>query len=308
MSFSIMFRKEGVVIMSKKSLEEMPIKAWDEAVSPTLQKRAVQALEEGKVLYFPSLAFKLSPEEHLFLSPEMVDSKRKNISYDLRLDNLGGSLWEGKESELLKEMMKRYAVASRDFLTSLIPSYTSHLIQAKTSFRPVEIFGRKSSIRKDDTRLHVDGFPSNPTQGQRILRVFCNINPDGKPRTWRIGESFEEVVKKFIDKISPPIPGFSSLLKLFKITKSLRTPYDHYMLHMHNKMKENDHYQKSVSQEEILFPAGSAWIVYTDQVSHAAMAGQHVLEQTFHLPVKGLFSEETAPLRVLEKHLKRSLI
>lgn len=291
-----------------KTLEEIDLKSWDSSISQNMQKRAVQALEEGKVLYFPSLAFKLNPEERQFLSPEMVDPKRKNISYDLRHDNLGGALWSGDESLLLKAMMKRYALASCGLLEKLIPHYTSHLIQAKTSFRPVEIFGRKSSVRKDDTRLHVDAFPSNPTKGQRILRIFCNINPDGKPRTWRLGEPFEDVVKKFADKSPSPILGLPYLLKLLKITKDLRTPYDHYMLHMHNKMKEDDHYQKVVSQEEILFPAGGSWIVYTDQVSHAAMAGQHVLEQTFHLPVKGLDNEATAPLRVLEKHFKRSLI
>ena len=32
-------------------------------------------------------------------------------------------------------------------------------------------------------------------------------------------------------------------------------------------------------------PAGSTWLTFTDQVSHAAMAGQYQFEQTFLLPV-----------------------
>ena len=34
-------------------------------------------------------------------------------------------------------------------------------------------------------------------------------------------------------------------------------------------------------------PAGSTWMTFTDQVSHAAMAGQYQFEQTFLLPVSG---------------------
>lgn len=80
------------------------------------------------------------------------------------------------------------------------------------------------------------------------------------------------------------------------------------MLQIHDSMKGNEHYQKTVQQETVAFPSGSSWIVYTDQVSHAAMSGQHVLEQTFHMPLNSLKVPSTAPLHVMEKHLKKSLI
>jgi hypothetical protein len=290
------------------SLDEFTITSWDEPLSKAVQLKATQSLEQGKVLYLPSLAFQLKESEEFFLSPEKVDPKRKNISYELNSDKVGGALWEGEELKELKELLKRYALTSSSFLRRLFPDYEPHIKVAKTSFRPTEIYGRKSSVRKDDTRLHVDAFPSNPTQGRRILRFFTNINPAGKSRVWRVGEPFEEVVKKFADKVPARLPGSAQLLKLFKITKDKRTSYDHYMLHMHNRMKEDTHYQSSVSQEEILFPPGSSWIVFTDQVSHAAMAGQHVLEQTFSLPPQGLREMSTAPLKVLEKFLQRPLI
>ncbi len=204
-------------------------------------------------------------------------------------------------------MMQRYAITSRSFLEKLIPHYTPHLIQARTSFRPVEIFGRKSSYRKDDSLLHVDSFPSNPTKGRRILRVFTNINCQGKPRIWRVGEPLENVIAQFLPRTSAPIWGVSALLKLLGITKDYRTPYDHYMLQIHNAMKGDVSYQKDVSQEEIHFPPGCSWIVYTDQVSHAAKSGCDVLEQTFHLPPYALKRESTAPLRVIEKLLNKTL-
>jgi hypothetical protein len=291
-----------------KSLHTIDVQDWETLVSAEAQNSAAKALEEGKVLYLPHLAFNLSTEEKLFLSPHKADPKKKNISYDIRSDRLAGANCSEEELIQLKAMIKRYAVQSRQLLEKLIPGYKQHLFQGKTSFRPVEIKSRKISARKNDQLLHVDSFPSNPTKGNRILRVFTNINPVGTPRVWRVGESFDNVVRKMAPKASAPIPGVAYLLQLFKITKDLRTPYDHYMLKMHDMMKEDDSYQSTVTNETLQFPPGSTWMVYTDQVSHAAMSGQHVLEQTFHLPVAGLNNPSTAPVKVLERFLNKQLV
>lgn len=291
-----------------KRLETILLEEWTASVPHDVQERAVKALENGQVLFFPNLPFELLENEKKFLSAEKVDPKSKNVSFDMKKDTLAGTLHEGKEERELKEMVRRYAIASRTLLLQLIPHYSTHLVQGKTSFRPVEIFGRKTSYRKDDTRLHVDAFPSNPTKGKRILRVFNNINPEGKPRVWRLGEPFPDVASKFLPQSKNPLPGLASLYKALGITKDYRTLYDHHMLNMHNQMKADLDYQQEVPQEEVHFPPGCTWIVYTDQVSHAAMSGQHVLEQTFHLPVHGLKYEETAPVRVLERALNKALI
>ncbi len=290
------------------SLEQFTINQWDGPFTEEIQQKAIRSLETGKVLYFPNLSFSLSENEMKFLNPEKVDPKSKNVSFDRRNDKLSGTLYEGKEAEEEKAFVRRYATTSRHFLDNLLPHYRPHLIQARTSLRPVEINGRKSSWRKDDTRLHVDAFPSSPTKGQRILRMFTNINPEGKPRVWRLGESFADVVKTYAPDAPRPIPGVAPLMKLLGITKDIRTPYDHYMLQLHDRMKGDLNYQKCAPQEEIHFPPGSTWIVYTDQVSHAAMSGQHVLEQTFHVPVQGLYDRTTSPLGILERYLKRPLI
>jgi 3-deoxy-D-manno-octulosonic acid hydroxylase-like protein len=291
-----------------KSVETIDIETWENPISKSVQNKAVKALEGGKVLFFPALSYALHEDELHFLTPEIVNPKSKNISYDIRCDRFAGSLCTGSDAERLKAMVKRYAVTSRQFIDKLIPHYTESLIQAKTSFRPVEIFGRKSSYRKDDTLLHVDSFPSSPTKGKRILRLFTNVHPGDKPRVWHIGEPFEDVVSKMAPRASRPIFGVAFFLNLLNITKDYRTAYDHYMLQMHDAMKGDAHYQKTVPQEEMLFPPGSSWMVYTDQVSHAAMSGQHVFEQTFHLPVSGLNDPTTAPLKVLEKFFNKALV
>jgi hypothetical protein len=290
------------------TLETIELNEWEHKISLPLQQRAIQALENGKVLYFPSLAFNIKNEEQGLLSPSKADPKSKNISYDRSTDKLNGSQCSEHEAFMMKEMIKRYAICSRSLIEHLLPSYIPYLNQARTSFRPVEIEGRKTSYRKDDTLLHVDSFPATPTKGRRIMRVFTNINPHGKPRVWRVGEPVPDVVNKMAPKTRSLFPGFALLLKMLKITKDYRTPYDNYMLQIHNHMKGDQNYQKNVSQEEIRFMPGDTWIVYTDQVSHAAMSGQHVLEQTFYLPSSAMKYQTSTPLSVLEKYFNRRLI
>lgn len=283
-------------------LETLSLENMDQTPSKEIQSTAIQALEQGKVLFFPNLSFPLEPSERCFLSPTKVDPKSKNISYDIRNHKLGGTLCQGEEAEALKAMMHRYATKSRQLVDQLFPSYNSHIIQARTSYRPVEASGRPQSYRKDDTRLHVDAFPANPTKGQRIMRVFTNVNPEGKPRVWRLGEPFSDVVDQMAPRVRPPFPGLFFLLKALRITKGYRTLYDHYMLKIHDLMKGDMNYQKNAKQIEVKFPSGATWIVFSDQVSHAAMSGQYLFEQTFHLPVEGMRDPSTSPLKVLERH------
>ena len=78
------------------------------------------------------------------------------------------------------------------------------------------------------------------------------------------------------------------------------------MLQLHDAMKADQDYQRRAEQVVHDFPAGSTWVCYTDQVSHAALAGQHQFEQTFRLPVARMHDAETSPLRVLERMAGRN--
>ena len=80
------------------------------------------------------------------------------------------------------------------------------------------------------------------------------------------------------------------------------------MLALHDGAKLDAEYQRRSPQTEVAFPAGSTWICFTDQVMHAALAGQYVLEQTFHLDVDAMASPERAPLRVLERLRGHALV
>ena len=55
------------------------------------------------------------------------------------------------------------------------------------------------------------------------------------------------------------------------------------------------------------FPPDSCWLVFTDQVLHAALGGEFALEQTFHLDVDQMREPARAPIRVLERLSGRKL-
>lgn len=285
----------------------LPNTLWDQPCSVVDQENALHSLEQGNVLFFPQLSFSLEKDESQFLSPAIA-AKSKNVSLDCSRGILKGSSADEAKQHLLQSMMQRFATSTVALLHNLLPHYTAGLVQGRTSFRPVEIAQRAASWRKDDTRLHVDSFPSSPVQGKRILRVFSNVNPQGKSRSWRLGEPFENVARRYLPALSHPVWGSSRLLKLTRITKSRRSAYDHFMLQLHDHMKADMDYQSQVDQVAFDFPAGSTWMTFTDQASHAAMTGQHAFEQTFYLPVACMQNQSLSPLRVLERLANRALI
>ena len=267
------------------------------AVDPT------DELESGVVLLLTQLPFEVHPAERDHFSPSIAVAK--NVSFDPATGKLGGV---AHADESLTALLKRFSESAAALVDAMLPAYRGRLTRARASFRPAEIAGRQTTWRHDDTRLHIDSFPATPVQGKRILRLFTNVNPDGRPRSWRVGEPFETVAARFGGQLSVPAPFSASLLRLARVTKSRRSAYDALMLQLHDRMKADMAYQSAAAQEAIDFPAGSTWIVFTDAVSHAAMAGQYQLEQTFLLPVEAMRRPERSPLRILEGIKGRRLV
>lgn len=292
------------------TLHQIPaITNWKCIIDSEKQTNAVSKLELGEVVWLPNLSFSITSQEQQLFSPLICNKNVKNVSYNSVNQILQGIDLTESKHQILKNMMARFADYAHQLASHLLSSYTNHLQWGRTSFRPIEIEGRRApSYRKDDTRLHVDAFPSTPNQGRRILRIFTNVNPNQQDRIWNLGAPFEEVIDHFIDKISQPLFGSAQILKLLKITKGVRTPYDHIMLQLHNRMKADMNYQNSVTKQEIHFPSNSTWLVFTDKVSHAALAGQYVLEQTFYLPIEGMQNPSLSPLKILEKKLSKKLV
>jgi hypothetical protein len=263
-------------------------------------------LERGDVVFLPHLAFDIENADTSLFSPAILSSA-KNASFDPAASRVGGTTLAGADRDRLRQMMSRFSDRAAALVNALLPRYRGRIRRARASFRPAEIAGRASSWRKDDTRLHVDSFPATPVQGARILRLFTNVNPQGRPRTWRVGAGFEEVAARFAPRLSMPWRLTGHVLRALRVTKSRRTPYDALMLQLHDLMKRDASFQAASPQTVFNFPPGSTWIAFTDHVSHAAMAGQYQLEQTFLLPVDAMLDESRSPLRILERLTGRRL-
>src|SRR5262249_51456435 len=155
----------------------------------------------------------LTEAERKFLSPSYLGAKSKNISYHTETGALGGSDVQGAEREELAGMMRRVSESAIELLRALAPAYAHSRKPGVTRFPPAEISGRATSWRKDDTRLHVDAFPSRPSYGKRILRLFANVNP-AAGRMWRAGEPFEDAARKLLPRVKAPVPGALTMMAL----------------------------------------------------------------------------------------------
>jgi hypothetical protein len=288
----------------ESQLVELDLADWTGAVP---NEAWIAALEAGKVLYFPRLGFELLSEEQALLSPAVLSPDVRNISLDAN-GRIKGVSGDEDQQRAVAAMVGRFREQAQQLIHGLLPHYTPALRLAPTSYRPAQVETRVQSWRADDRRLHVDAFPSRPNYGERILRVFTNANPDGAPRVWRVGEPFEAVARRFLPRAKPYSRWQARMLRTLRVTKSLRSEYDHLMLQLHDGMKSDLDYQKNADQQTVPFPAGSVWVCFSDQTSHAVMSGQYMLEQTLHLPAARQYNPDSSPLAILSRLTGRQLV
>jgi hypothetical protein len=74
------------------------------------------------------------------------------------------------------------------------------------------------------------------------------------------------------------------------------------MRRIHNFMKENPVFRDNPEgYQEIHFPPLSAWMVFTDGISHSVLTGQHALVTTLLIPLANCRIPELTPYRVLAR-------
>jgi hypothetical protein len=284
-----------------------PIVSVPRAGAPPGASSLVEALEGGAVLMFPDLDFPFSAFEERFVERPFADGKAKNVNIRGEAAELRGAAGTPEEQEALRQVLLRYRAFAQGLIDRYLPAYTGKITLAGTSYRPFDVDRRKLSWRRDDTRLHVDAFPSNPIGEKRILRVFRNINPNGQPRHWRVGEDFGSMADKFLGRLPGYSPLSAKLLAALRITKARRSEYDHLMLHLHDALKQDMAYQESAPQADVHFAPGQTWVTFSDLVMHGAMGGQYMLEQTAYLPVTSQADAAKSPQRILAAKLGRPL-
>ena len=274
--------------------------------NPGLQDDFAIRLETEGLVLLPGQPFALERGETDLVSPRWSDGRAKNISLSPRGD-VRGAAREATAERRLADLMTRYATWAESVILEKAPRYGSSLERGRTSLRTRDVAEGAESKRKDDRRLHVDAFASQPTGGRRILRVFTNVNPVGEARLWRVGEGFEAHARRWARRLRRLWPGEAWLLRRLGVTRTKRTPYDALMLGLHDAAKLDDAYQRDAPARDVVLPAGASWIAYTDSTVHAAMRGRFMLEQTFYLPLGAMAAPDTSPARILERILGRRL-
>jgi hypothetical protein len=273
-------------------------------------KEQCRALECGDILYFPHIPFTFPIEDQKFLlgQKQTAGTLHKNVSYRPAKNRLTGiDQRDETQRSRVHEVMRAFSHRAVVFLAGLFPSYAQSWKIDFASYRPLEERGRDVSQRSRNDLIHVDNFPSRPSNGDRLLRVFANINPD-RPRVWVTSDSFEALARRYAREAGlPERPGIIDRLRDGAMAALASTglpvvnrpPYDRFMLRFHHFLKENAEFQRLCKKDRWEFPPGSSWIVFTDTTSHACISGQYALEQTVIVRHESLVYPEKAPISVL---------
>jgi hypothetical protein len=287
--------------------------------APEVRREALETVEGGGVVFLPKSGFQLTQRERELISntKELLvkQPKKRNGRPTIVFDPARGRIMKhfamvdgkiafalvrsGARPEL-EAMMARFAAWADDLVTRLFPTYHAAMVRDRVTYRP--------NARDSTQPLHVDSSYGFPTQGRSMFRLFCNIDPENRPRIWQVGEPFQSFVARYMPSVHVQKPGWSaSLLSQLGIVGP-KTAYDQVIAELRRLGKDDKEYQKNAPRKIVEFPTGSCWFAITDLVLHGAVSGQHSIDQTYFLPETGMSDPAHSTLRILERMTQRSLV
>ncbi len=280
------------------------------------------ALEAGNVLFFPTTPFPFAEGAQEFLRNLNLagGTVHKNIAYKPAIDRVTGVEAEAERRAKLLETMRVYSRTVVEFTAELLPQYARSWKLDYASFRPVEEDGRDLPVNKRNDLIHTDAFPSRPTNGDLILRVFTNIHPS-KTRNWVTTDPFSSIAASYardagLEEIAAEASSLGGWLRnqSARLLGGLGLPvvprsgYDRFMLRFHEYLKRNRSFQQNTAKYRFDFPPGSTWLTFTDIVPHSVLSGQHALEQTFIISRQSMSDTGRAPVAILERLCGKALL
>ncbi len=294
-----------------------PLRSFDNAAAEDIQ----DALEESEIVFYERCPFPLPSEEDLlFLREELpLQAKLKNVSYHPESDSVPRFDAPQSVQARVKQILKAHEGAVSGYLKHTLPDLAPGWTVGTCSFRPLQEKGRDLKPRSSNELVHVDAGAYGATCGNRILRFFVNVNPNVE-RVWGTKGSFAslfnrhqallqaargdsksiKVRKGVLDHCySGLIGALSKGYPLAKVVDS--SPYDRTMRRIHNYMKESEQFRSDPSgYQQVRFPPMSAWMVFTDGVSHSVVSGQYTLVTTIIVPLANCRHPELSPYYILE--------
>src|ERR1700760_2703235 len=155
-------------------------------------------LETGNIVSFPHTPFEFPNDAREFLRALSFagGAVHKNIAYRTQSDRVTGIDARSDRAEQLHRVMREYSRNVVRFVSALLPRYAPYWKLDYASFRPVEEDGRDLPLNKRNDLIHTDAFPSRPTNGDLILRIFTNIHPS-KTRNWITTDPFPVIAARY---------------------------------------------------------------------------------------------------------------
>ena len=284
-------------------------------------ERIRDALEANRIVFFPACPVPLPDAATLdFLRRKLPERLRlKNISFHPEAGKVSGIEADAATTLRVTDVLRSHLNDVCGFLRRVTGDLTRDARIVTCSFRPIEEKGRNLKPHASNELVHVDAGAYGATDGDRILRFFVNVHPE-RDRVWATRGPFEEVLDRYGSRaglldgtgrlcvpitkgagdraFSAVVSGLARLNPLATVLDS--SPYDRAMRRLHNYMKDDEAFKADVAgYEEIRFPPNSAWMVFTDGVSHASLEGQFALVTTMIVRRARMRHPERSPFEVL---------
>ncbi len=270
-----------------------------------------ERLERGEIVTFEPCPFALPTGDDLaFLTEQQLKSSaHKNISFNPANHAVTSFVQRSRlQAERLRTLMDNFSRHACAWLGQQLPRYAEAWQPDRASLRPEEEATRKLRLTARNDLLHFDAFPSRPTRGQRILRLYVNINSTDD-RVWITSDTFAKVLDKYGAAVGLPTQHANTwvrrlgqgILGLIQPTVLERTNYDDFMLRLHHFLKANDSFQEHASRKLWRFKPGTAWLFFSDMISHAELRGQYALEHSFFVAPQTLVLPDESPAALLER-------
>ncbi|MBY0527200.1 MAG: Kdo hydroxylase family protein [Gemmataceae bacterium] len=280
--------------------------AFPTSVGLTLAER----LEQPEVVYYPTCPFSLPEgDDRRFLLEQQLGPTSKNVSFEPERNRMHDyQRRTSADTQRLHELLAAFSRNVSAWLAHHLPGYATAWQLDQVTFRPVEEATRQLRLKARNDLVHVDAFPSRPSQGRRILRCFVNINPT-EPRIWITSDPFAVLLERHGHQVGLPEAGSrrwawqlrEQVLQVFRPGRPRRSAYDAFMLRFHDFLKADEVFQERCRKRTWKFAPGSMWLCFTDAVSHAALRGRYALEHSYFVPVHVTLRPELSPLALLEK-------
>jgi hypothetical protein len=305
------------------------IASFDEAAWRADPDAVRDALEANRIVYFPACPLPLPTAEDLdFLRRELPSRlKLKNISYHPEAGKVSGLEADAGITARVTGLLRSHLAEVEGFLRRVTGDLTDGARIGTCSFRPIEEKGRNLKPHASNELVHVDAGAYGATNGDRILRFFVNVNAS-RDRIWATKGSFQDMIERHgiragllddggrlrlrIEKggrdrvVSALVAGLARLNPLATVLDT--SPYDRAMRRLHNYMKDDPGFLADMEgYREMRFPPLSAWMVFTDGVSHASLAGQFALVTTMIVRRARMRWPDRAPFNALMARAPRTL-